>query len=336
MKILIAGVEQLKSEERYMDEKGWAFRLAFEKLGMKCDDFFYKKTGRLAFIEKDKLLKKYWLPHMNRALLSHVIKTRPDLLLICKGETIEAQTLWEIRRKTETIIVNVFPDNPILMGNFNAIAPCHHYFIKDTYVVDTLWKAGLNNVKYLPQCTDPNVHKPMELSDSDTEEWGSGLSLLGSMYPYRHKVIEELLEFSPAIWGRGWAKTSNPRIAALYRGRDIRGTAKAKAISASAISLNLHHPLNDINGVNRRMFDVSACMGFQLADYKPDMTTLMKIGEEIICFRTLEELRAQIGHYLNHPGERASIARAGYDRVLKDHTYDNRAQEILAIVQGAH
>lgn len=336
MKALFVGVEQIQKEDRHMDDKGWAFSLAFKKLGARIDTFFYKKKGRMAFIEKDKLMRKYWISYMNHSLLAHVMKTRPDLMIIIKGETISPETLWKIRKTTSTIIINVFTDNPLLMGNFDAIEPCHYFFVKDTYVVDTLKKAGLSNVRYLPQCANHEVYKPTKLSTAgDNEDFGAGLTLIGSMYPYRHKVVEELIEFSPALWGRGWANTSNPKIAGLYRGRDIRGTAKAKAISASSISLNLHHPLNDINGTNSRTFDISACMGFQLADYKPDIEPLMKVGEEIICFRTLDELRSLIEHYANRPEERVRIAKAAHARVMRDHTYDNRAREILSLVQGA-
>lgn len=313
-----------------MDDKGWAFEHAFKRLGHATDTFFYKKKGRLAFIEKDKRLKKYWLSYMNRALMEHVRRTQPDLMVIVKGETVTPETLREIRAKTSTVIVNVFTDNPILMGNFDAIEPCHYFFVKDTYIVDTLVKSGLRNVRYLPQCTNHDVHKPMELDEDDRREFGCDVTLIGSMYPYRHKHIEGLLEFAPALWGRGWGKSANPRVQELWRGRDIRGTAKAKAISASAVSLNLHHPLNDILGTNSRTFDIAACCGFQLADYKPDLEPLMKIGEEIICYRTMDELKDLIKHYLAHPDERMKIAKAGHARVLRDHTYDNRASELLA------
>ncbi len=335
MNILIVGTEQNQRDDRHMDDKGWAFGLALKKLGHGVDTFAYKRKGRLAFIEKDKRLRKYWLQYMNGALLSHVKTTRPDLMLIVKGDTITPETLREIRLSTPTVIVNVFTDNPILMGNFDAIEPCHHFFVKDTYVVETLQKAGLRNVRYLPQCTNHEVHRPMELSPADREEFGAGLALIGSMYPYRHRLIEGLLEFSPALWGRGWGKSANAAVAGLWRGRDIRGIAKAKAISASSISLNVHHPFNDIRGTNSRTFDVAACAGFQLADYKPDIEPMMKIGAEIVCFRTFDELVDLIRYYSGRPEERAKIALAAQARVLSDHTYDNRSRELLACIGAA-
>jgi spore maturation protein CgeB len=335
MKILIVGVEQVRKDDRYMDDKGWSFQKAFERLGMKTETFFYKKKGRLAFIEKNKRVKDLWRSYMNKNLFKSVMDGKPDILFISKGETITVDTLWKIREKTSTRIVNVFPDNPFYTGKFEAIEPCHYFFVKDSYVLDVLQKAGLKNVYYLPQCTDPDVHKPMQLNDQENELYCSDLSLIGSMYPYRLKFIEQIVDFNPSLWGRGWSKVSNLEILKLYRGKDIRGTRKAKAISGSAISLNPHHPLNDINGVNRRTFDIAACRGFQLVDCKVDMERVFTINKEIICFRTIDELRRLIEYYLRHPNERVQVAEAAYQRVLKEHTYDHRAKEILEIIKNS-
>ncbi|NWF99252.1 MAG: glycosyltransferase, partial [Nitrospirae bacterium] len=329
MKVLIVGVEQIKKDERYMDDKGWSFRKAFEKLGLKTESFFYKKKGNFVFLEKNKRIKDLWRFHMNKRLIKQVKNSKPDILLILKGETIQPETLWNIRTKTHTLIVNVFPDNPLYMGKFEAIEPCHYFFVKDTYIFSVLKGAGLKNIYYLPQCSDPDVHKPLILNENDKMTYSSNLSLIGSMYPYRLKLIEQVIDFKPAIWGKGWSKIPNKEIIKLYRGKDIRGSQKVKAINGSAISLNPHHPLNDIYGINRRTFDIAACRGFQLANYKADMEKVFKLNEEIICFNTIEELKRLIEYYLRHPDERNQIAEASYKRLLMEHTYYHRAKEIL-------
>jgi spore maturation protein CgeB len=335
VKILIVGVEQIKKDERYMDDKGWSFKRAFDKNGIETELFIYKKKGELAFLEKKKYVRDVWRHYMNRQLFACVKKSKPDVLFVITGNTIEPETLWKIRNQTATTLVNVFTDNPfVFMKRFGSIEAYHYFFVKDTYILTTLKKAGLNNVFYLPQCTNPEIHKPMTLTGGDESVYCTDVALIGSMYPYRAKAIEQLVEFKPAIWGRGWSDSSNPEVKKLYRGKDIRGTQKAKAISGAAISLNPHHPLNDINGTGSRTFDIAACRGFQLADYKSDIEKLLKIGEEIICYKTIDELKKLIDYYLKHSDERAEIAEAGYRRVMKDHTYDVRAKQILEIISG--
>ncbi|HSB52262.1 MAG TPA: glycosyltransferase [Dissulfurispiraceae bacterium] len=334
MRITIAGIEYQRNEERYMDDKGWSFKKAFEKAGISVDVYVYRKKGNLSFIERKKYVKELWHSFMNRNLVSHVQRTRPDVLLVLKGETITPETLWHIRKKTDTLLVNVFPDNPLFIGKFEAIEPYHYFFVKDSYVVGTIRKTGLRNTLYLPQCTDLDVHKPMDMSSKERAHYAADVALLGSRYAYRETLVEQLAGFGLSLWGKGWERSSNKEILRHYRGKDIRGTSKAKAFCAAAISLNPHHPLNDIHGVNRRTFDIAACRGFQLADYKHDMDTVFKVNEEIVCFNTMDELKNFISYYLGHPEEREQIAAAAHRRVIRDHTYDVRAGQILDIIGG--
>ncbi|RJQ24051.1 MAG: hypothetical protein C4560_00215 [Nitrospiraceae bacterium] len=328
MKILIAGPELVTKDDRFIDEKSWLFMKAFERAGIETGYFAYRLDGMFRFVENDKHLKRLWHHIMNKRLLGCVMRTRPDILALFKAGPIEADTLREIRKRTDTIIINVMNDNPILMGNFNAIAPCHYYFVKDTYVLECLRKTGFRNVHYLPQCADPAVRKPLKLDAADMGIFSSNLMIMGSMYPYRLRLVEELLDFKPAIWGTGWTRTDNA-IRKLYKGRGVWGTNKTKAICGAVISLNPHHPLNDIKGTQGRTFDIAACGGFQIAEYKEDMEDLFRVGKEIICYKTIDGLKSLIEYYLHHPDERSEISLAGHKRVLKDHTYDNRVRQIL-------
>lgn len=332
MKLLIVSPEHISKNERYMDDKGWFFKEAFGMLNVDTELFWYKKKGKLSFIEKDKILKKYWHAYMNKNLLTYVMESKPDVLFIVKGETIYPETLWDIRKKTDIIILNVFTDNPLLMGNFDAIVPCHYFFVKDSYIVNTLKKSGLKNIFYLPQCTNADVHRPVNLDEKERKKYSSDITLIGTMYPYRRTFLKNIRNFDLAIWGRGWDKVSHGEMKDQYHGGNIRGTEKAKAICGAKISLNLHHPLNDIQGTNSRTFDISACRGFQLADYKSDMDTLFEVGEEIICFNSVDEFRKLAAYYLKHPDERHEVAENAYQRVLKEHTYINRANQILEII----
>lgn len=336
MKILIAGPELVRKNDRYLDEKSWSFMKAFERAGLDTDYFVYKPGGMFRFVETDKHLKKLWHILMNKRLSGLVRNTKPDILALFKAGPIEADTLREIRNTTDTIIINIMNDNPLLMGNFDAIEPCHYYFVKDTYVLDCLRKTGFRNVHYLPQAADVTMRKPLELDRNDLEIFSSEVMLMGSMYPYRLKLVEELIDFRPAIWGTGWENAGNAGIRNLYKGRGVWGMDKTKAICAAAISLNQHHPLNDIKGTPSRTFDIAACGGFQLAEYKDDIVSLFKIGEEIICYKTMDELRKLIKYYLLHPDERKEIGLAGQKRVLQEHSYEHRARQILNTIKNDH
>jgi spore maturation protein CgeB len=52
-------------------------------------------------------------------------------------------------------------------------------------------------------------------------------------------------------------------------------------------------------------------------------------GTDIAVFRSADELGQVIHHYLADEDQRATIAHAGYERTLREHTYVHRFHEIF-------
>ena len=48
-----------------------------------------------------------------------------------------------------------------------------------------------------------------------------------------------------------------------------------------------------------------------------------------MCFDDRYDLIEKVRYYLTHEDERAAIARAGYERTMRDHTYARRFSEIF-------
>lgn len=332
MKILIVGPEFREKGGRFQSDIAWSFHRALEKRGLAVGFFAYKKRSLLSFIEKNNGLREWWHRRMNRKLIDRVKAERPDLMIVFKGGSVEAEALWEIRRSTRTVIMNVFPDNPLYMMPFKNIEPYHFFFIKDSYALKALSKIGFQNVHYLPHAADPEVCRPVALTPEEQKQWGGDLSLIGSLYPYRGFLMREMEAFDLKIWGKGWSSLpSDDPIRRRFQGRSVWGEEKTKVICGSKISLNPHHPLNDITGINDRTFDIAACGGFQLLDRKADLEKHFKIGEEVVTYGDKKELIDLIQYYLRHDEERRKIAENAYRRILKEHTVEHRVDEILSI-----
>jgi spore maturation protein CgeB len=95
------------------------------------------------------------------------------------------------------------------------------------------------------------------------------------------------------------------------------------------VSLNLHHPMNDIAGTNTRTFELAAAGACQLADHRDDLATLFKPGQELLTFRDLGELRRRLGYHLAHPDESRAIGENARRRALAEHTISHRVGELL-------
>jgi len=80
-----------------------------------------------------------------------------------------------------------------------------------------------------------------------------------------------------------------------------------------------------------------ACGAFVLNDYRRDLEKSFTIGKEIVCFKNVRELKTLLDYYLANPTEREIIAKQGQMRCHNEHTYHQRMQEIIEIVEsGVH
>jgi spore maturation protein CgeB len=121
-------------------------------------------------------------------------------------------------------------------------------------------------------------------------------------------------------------------VRALVRGGGVFGRAKLVIYSGAPVSLNPHHPLNDIVGVNIRAFELAAAGACQVVDLKEDLASLFKPGEEVVAYRDLGELRRQLVHYVAHPDEARAIGANARRRALAEHTLRHRLEEIQAVI----
>lgn len=98
------------------------------------------------------------------------------------------------------------------------------------------------------------------------------------------------------------------------------------------VNLNLTS-IQMATAVNQRVFDCPAAGGFLLTDAQQDIASLFDSGSEMVCFSTLDECEALMGHYLAHPEERKALVDRARARVLAEHTYEHRLRAIGEIVR---
>ena len=111
--------------------------------------------------------------------------------------------------------------------------------------------------------------------------------------------------------------------------RDRPAEEVARIYNSSCIVINVHHS-QSVYGSNTRTFEVSACGAFQCTDKVQDLEHLFNLGEELICYRNAKHLAELIKYYLRHPDKRKIIAQKGQKRVLRDHTYQKRMEELMS------
>lgn len=144
----------------------------------------------------------------------------------------------------------------------------------------------------------------------------------------RLNYVAEFADAGMQVWGDpGWKMLEGHGV--TWRGPALHETDIPRIYSTSTINLDVGR-LYQSDIVTMRIFDILACGGFVLAEHSLALEELFEIGEEIESYRTLEELREKVAHYLAHPGEARMIADRGRHAVLTRHVILERVRYMLA------
>lgn len=105
-------------------------------------------------------------------------------------------------------------------------------------------------------------------------------------------------------------------------------TEQLKVFQSSGVNLNV--TLRSIeSGVPLRVFDILSVGGLVLTDYRKDAEELFREDEEIVMFRTPEEMMDKLAFYTTHETERKRIAKNGHRRARAEYSYERMLEEIL-------
>ncbi|SIO55313.1 spore maturation protein CgeB [Singulisphaera sp. GP187] len=206
-------------------------------------------------------------------------------------------------------------------------------FFKDPFGVD-MFRSRLGlNAHYLPEACNPSWHFPVELTPEDRARYGCDLTTAGNMYYYRARLLSIFEGYDLKLYGPPLPKWLESPLRANYTHVYVSEVEKSKAFRAAKITINTLHP-TEILGVNVRAFEAAGCGAFQIADWRPEMETMFRIDEEIVVYRSRDELKEKVDYYLSRPEQRAKIAEAGCRRAHGEHTYRHRLEHALKIVDG--
>lgn len=273
-----------------------------------------------------------WVRLFNRRLRRCVMETHPAVVLLFGSNwKVLPQTLDATRRAgTATAL---WECNHRLDARFQAESLPHYdcYFDLDSHFLQVARDRGATRVEHLPGCADPEEHFPAPLDPAEQDRYGAEVSFIGSPYPERVPLFEALAGYRLKLWGIGWDSldvTGLRVVPSAVLREPVYGLKKTKIYRASAINVNIQgHRM--VNGENFRLFEIAACEAFCLTTPKPDLERWFSPGQDLETFRDPEEFRLQVNRLLADPAVRAERARLARQTVLRSHTYDHRAAQVL-------
>jgi spore maturation protein CgeB len=189
---------------------------------------------------------------------------------------------------------------------------------------------------------DPSIHRPLDLTQDEREEYGSDVSFVGAGYANRRAIFPRLLnqEWSFKLWGNEWDGATDLTSALQRNGARIDTETCRKVFNASAVNLNLHSWAGggfdpDGDFVNPRTFELAACGAFQLTDRRSLMPDLFTTSE-IATLSSPDQLPGEITRWVHEPEQRLAMAGNARQRVLAEHTYVHRMHDLLSQIGVAN
>lgn len=308
-------------------------------------DFADNSIYKDAFLGIDKItsnkthqdqLRALFTTFVSETIMARCAEVKPDLVFALAQAPLSDGCLKRFKDyKIPTAFW--FVEDFRLMDYWQRVAPFYDYFftIQRGKFFDKLKEIGVRNFSYLPMAASMDVHERLDFTREELYTYGSDISFVGAGYYNRRNFLKGLLDFDLKIWGTEWNMNSPLGKCIQRSGERVETEETVKIFNATKVNINLHsstyhegvNPYGDF--VNPRTFEIAACEGFQLVDHRSEMAELFRIGEEMVCFEDLNDMRHKIKYYLDNPEERYKIARQGRERVVSDHTYKHRMEEML-------
>jgi spore maturation protein CgeB len=128
------------------------------------------------------------------------------------------------------------------------------------------------------------------------------------------------------LFGFGWEKFKD--ICSIHE--PVFWYLQPLIYSYAKISLNVHR-FSYV--VNYRTFETLACKTFLLSDYTNELGKLFENKRDIVMAHDEKEIVELAQYYLDNEQEREKITSNGYEKVIKNHTFKQRAKQVYEAIR---
>lgn len=252
------------------------------------------------------------------------LKKKTYDVMLCLTQSIDERLLFLAQEKGIKTVA-WWGDTPgNMLGRGLLCEGWNQIYIKDKHAAEKMKGLGLP-ASLLHEAMNPLWHKPLY---NQIEDY---MVIAGSFYDYRNYMTNALLEknIPLKLFGRGVSKWNYESIKKKHSYKMIVKEEKSKYFGQGMACIN-STAMSEFNSLNCRAFEIAGCKGLQFMEYRPAIEDCFEIDKEIKVFHSLEEL-VDLYHWAKEcPKEALDVREAGYQRALKDHTYQKRMERIIA------
>ena len=258
----------------------------------------------------------------NEEIIDIVCTQQPKSLLWPSMSYEIMESTFQKIREQGTLVVGWFFDDEIRFDNYSKwwIPFLNYCLTNDKEAVKKYEKSGIH-AKHMVLGSNPNIFKRV-----DTKLIYNA-TFVGRNFGNREIMINHIASngISVKTFGKGWSNGY------------VTTEEMVKIFNASKINLNFAelYGLNSRQQIKNRIFEVCMAGGFLLCEYVPGIEDFFEIGEQIVCFKNIDEATDKIKYFLTHDDERKAIAQAGYKRARTEYTQTAKLIEVFKEFQEA-
>lgn len=314
----------------------------------------------IVYFPFDEVMRKVGRDEMNKRLIETVHLEKPALcFFFLFTDEIKPETIQKITQKSGAITFNWFADDHWRFDNFSKYyAPLFHFVgTTDLQAAEKYERIGYKNVIKTQWACNHFLYKPPASFSFKPSGYKHDATFVGQPHGGRRRAIKTILASGVDIkcYGTGWqsGRVDQGDMIGIFAESRVnlnltKGSTGHRFVDFAKIFLrkrsdgkiiiesprlwadNLKSLLNrKREQIKGRNFEVPGCGGFLLTGDADNLRDYYEDGKEIVIFRDINDLIAKIKYYLAHEDERIAIAKAGYERTLRDHTYEKRFNELF-------
>lgn len=308
---------------------------------VKYEDYFPLKWSSFPLKVLRRLIRPWCAANYNKAVAQHLENPAIDFVLVFKGMLLNSETLAAFRKRHIPIYC-FYPDVSFGAHGSN-IENCLSQYdcvftTKEFHFRDENLKSRYKDFQLVRHGYDPDVHRPVRVSDATRQHYACDISFVGCWSPKKEHLVHALITALPQahvkLWGPGWER-ADEAVGCCWGGRGAYGDELTIIYQCSKINLGLlSEEAADTSSGDQttvRTWQIPASGGFLLHEDTPEVRVFLEENEEVALFDGLEQMVNQVGRFLGNSEARRAMADAGRCRVMAGaYTYDGAADRIVA------
>ena len=310
--------------KRELSYEYFNFYLTLQQLGHQVELFDYMEE-----------LNALGREAMNRKLLNRVRETLPVVTIFSLyTDQFNPDVIDQLRQFTRTFCF--FHDDTWRVDYSRSWARHFNFFSSpDVHGPLKYRQLGLDNCIYFPFGCNEQIFRKLD------EPKKHDVSFVGTWHPYREWIVRRIRKagIKVAVAGYRWAagEVNQDQMVNYFNQSKINLNLSNSAswdmryLASSPVAIvNRLRSKKNVEQMKARIFEVNGCGSFQLSYYVEGIANCYVPDREIVIYADVDDLIEKIRFYLEHDALRESIAEAGYNRTLQEHTFAHRFKNVFS------